>query len=123
MGWPQELPGPAEDVSRARARSDLRRYFPATLLETGHDILFFWVARMVMLSVELTGRVPFRTAYLHGLVTDAAGQKMSKSKGNVLDPAAVVARHGTDVLRFSLVTASSATHDIALSNRHFEVTQ
>lgn len=90
MGWPQELPGPAEDVSRARARSDLRRYFPATLLETGHDILFFWVARMVMMGIHLTGQLPFKTVYLHAMVRDKYGRKMSKSTGNVIDPLEVI---------------------------------
>jgi len=116
VGWPHELAEPG-------GGENLKRFFPATLLETGHDILFFWVARMVMLSVELTGQIPFHTVYLHGLVTDAKGQKMSKTKGNVIDPVQVIEEYGTDVLRFSLITASSTTHDIALSPKHFDITK
>ncbi|XP_058515674.1 probable valine--tRNA ligase, cytoplasmic, partial [Ochotona princeps] len=77
FGWPEDTP-------------ELKAYFPTTLLETGHDILFFWVARMVMLSLELTGELPFSTVFLHAMVRDAHGQKMSKSKGNVIDPLEVI---------------------------------
>ena len=78
---------------------------------------------MVMLSVALTGDIPFNTVYLHGLVTDAKGKKMSKTKGNVIDPIEIIDKYGTDVLRFSLITASSTAHDIPMSMKHFEITK
>lgn len=74
------------------------------VLETGHDILFFWVARMIMMGLALTGQSPFHTVYLHGLVRDDKGRKMSKSLGNVIDPLEVVAKYGTDALRFTMAT-------------------
>jgi valyl-tRNA synthetase len=77
FGWPMET-------------DDLKRFFPTTLLETGHDILFFWVARMVMMSLELTDRLPFTEIYLHALIRDAHGRKMSKTLGNVIDPLDVI---------------------------------
>ena len=73
MGWPKQT-------------SDMKSFFPGNLLETGKDILFFWVARMVMMSLELTGELPFKTVYLHAMVRDKTGEKMSKSSGNVIDP-------------------------------------
>jgi len=77
MGWPKETP-------------DMKAFFPGELLETGYDILFFWVARMVMMSLELTDKLPFKTVYLHPMVRDEEGGKMSKSKGNVIDPLEVM---------------------------------
>lgn len=119
MGWPR--PSNADlDTS-----SDLAKYYPAHLLETGYDILFFWVARMVMLGLELTEKLPFDTVYLHGLVRDAQGQKMSKTKGNVIDPIDTVNEIGCDALRLSLVIGSTPGMDQSLSteklesNKHF----
>merc|ERR1712127_456219 len=77
FGWPDQT-------------DDLEAFFPTSLLETGHDILFFWVARMVMMSIGLTGKLPFHTVYLHAMVRDAHGRKMSKSLGNVIDPIEVI---------------------------------
>ena len=94
-GWPQ---------AEGKEDSDLARFYPATCLETGYDILFFWVARMVMMGIELTGQSPFSVVYLHGLVRAADGSKMSKTKGNVIDPLDTVAEYGADSLRYSLVT-------------------
>ncbi len=74
------------------------------MMETGHDILFFWVARMAMLGLHLTGRAPFHTVYLHGLVRDDKGRKMSKSLGNVVDPLEIIRDYGTDALRFTVAT-------------------
>ncbi len=95
VGWP---------ASEGDMESDFSRFYPASCLETGYDILFFWVARMVMMGIELTGKSPFNVVYLHGLVRAADGSKMSKTKGNVIDPLDTVAQYGADSLRYSLVT-------------------
>ena len=112
LGWPDETP-------------DYRRFYPTTMMETGYDILFFWVARMVMMGLSFTGQVPFRTVYLHGLVRDEHGRKMSKTFGNVIDPLEVVEEYGADALRFTLLTGSTPGNDLNLSidriaaNRNF----
>lgn len=106
VGWPND-----EDVED----SDLARFYPATCLETGYDILFFWVARMVMMGLELTGKSPFDVVYLHGLVRAADGTKMSKTKGNVIDPLDTVSEFGADSLRYSLVTGVTPGQDIPLN--------
>ena len=90
---------------------DYQYFFPTTVMETGYDILFFWVARMIMMSLELTGQIPFKTVYLHGLVRDEQNRKMSKSLGNVLDPLDVSAKYGTDAVRMSLVVGTTAGND------------
>ncbi|MGQ9786213.1 MAG: valine--tRNA ligase, partial [Anaerolineae bacterium] len=102
LGWPDDTP-------------DLRRFYPTDVMETGYDILFFWVARMIMQGLEMTGQVPFHVVYLHGLVRDAQGRKMSKTAGNVIDPLEMIERYGTDALRFSLLTGSTPGNDINLS--------
>ena len=94
LGWPDETP-------------DYRYFFPTDMMETGYDILFFWVARMIMMSLELTGEIPFSTVYLHGLVRDEKGQKMSKTRGNVIDPIDVMDELGTDALRFTMLVGST----------------
>ena len=91
LGWPNDN------------APDLKRFFPTSLLETSSDIIFFWVARMIMLSLALTEEVPFKEVYFHGLILDETGQKMSKSKGNVMDPLALIDKHGADALRMSLI--------------------
>ena len=112
LGWPSETP-------------DLRRYYPTTMMETGYDILFFWVARMVMMGLAFTDEVPFRYIYLHGLVRDEHGKKMSKSYGNVIDPIETMDEYGTDALRFTLLTGSTPGNDLNLdmkriaANRNF----
>jgi valyl-tRNA synthetase len=112
LGWPDDTP-------------DLRRYYPTSVMETGYDILFFWVARMVMSGLEFTEQPPFHTIYLHGLIRDEHGRKMSKTAGNVIDPLAVMDEYGTDALRFTLTTGSSPGNDMNLSmeriaaNRNF----
>ncbi len=106
FGWPPQT---------EKEKGDLAAYFPNTILETGYDILFFWVARMILMSSALTGQVPFRTVYLHGLVRDAKGQKMSKSKGNGIDPLEMADKYGADATRLSLVIGTSAGNDLKLS--------
>ncbi len=94
---------------------DFETFYPTNVLETGWDILFFWVARMMMFGLYKTGKAPFKTIFLHGLVRDKDRQKMSKSKGNVIDPLGVIDTYGTDALRFALVFSTSAGTDIPLS--------
>ncbi|KAK9154632.1 hypothetical protein Sjap_002112 [Stephania japonica] len=102
LGWP--------DLSA----EDLKKFYPTTVLETGHDILFFWVARMVMMGIEFTGTIPFSYIYLHGLIRDSQGRKMSKTLGNVIDPIDTMKEYGTDALRFSL-SLGTAGQDLNLS--------
>jgi len=98
LGWPEETP-------------DLKYFYPTSYMETGYDILFFWVARMIMSGLEYTGEIPFHTIYLHGLVRDEHGHKMSKTKGNVIDPLTVMDTLGTDALRFTLLVGSTPGND------------
>lgn len=107
LGWPDDTP-------------DLRRYYPTDVMETGYDILFFWVARMIMMGLWFTGQVPFHTVYLHGLVRDEHGRKMSKSAGNVLDPLDIVEKYGADALRFTLLTGSTPGNDMNLAESRIE---
>jgi valyl-tRNA synthetase len=102
LGWPEKT-------------ADLDYFYPGSVLETGYDIIFFWVARMVMFGLYVMGDVPFHTVYLHGLVRDEKGDKMSKSKGNVIDPLEVSENYGADALRFTLLTSSSPGVDTKLS--------
>lgn len=98
-----------------RETDDFKNYFPTDVMETGWDIIFFWVARMIMLSYYRTGKPPFKKVLLHGLVRDKDRQKMSKSKGNVVDPLGVIDEYGTDALRMALVFSTSAGNDIPLA--------
>ena len=98
LGWPDETP-------------DLATYYPTSVMETGYDIIFFWVARMMMLGLELTGEAPFHTVYLSGLIRDPEGQKMSKTKGNVVDPLGVIDETGADALRFALIHGATPGND------------
>jgi valyl-tRNA synthetase len=102
LGWPEDT-------------EDLRTFYPTSVLVTGFDILFFWVARMVMTGLHFTGDVPFHTVHLTGLVRDAEGQKMSKTKGNVMDPTDLVQEYGADALRFTLASLDSPGRDIPLN--------
>jgi valyl-tRNA synthetase len=112
LGWPEETP-------------DYRYFYPTSMMETGYDILFFWVARMIMMGLEFTGREPFHTVYLHGLIRDGHGGKMSKTAGNVIDPLVVMDEFGTDALRYTLLVGSAPGNDTNLSvtkveaNRNF----
>lgn len=94
---------------------DFKTFYPTDVMETGYDILFFWVARMVMLGIYSTGQAPFRTVYLHGLVRDKDRQKMSKSKGNVIDPLGVAEAYGTDAVRMALTIGNLPGNDIIIS--------
>src|SRR3989344_3521224 len=102
LGWPQEA-------------TDLKTFHPTDVLETGYDILFFWVARMILMSEFLLGDIPFRTVYLHGLIRDKDRQKMSKSKGNVIDPLGVIDTYGSDALRMGLIVGNLPGNDLPLS--------
>ena len=102
LGWPDQTP-------------ELARYYPTDLLVTGFDIIFFWVARMMMQSIHFEEAAPFRDIYIHGLVRDASGQKMSKTKGNVIDPLDLIAQHGTDATRMTMVTLCGHGQDIRMS--------
>jgi len=107
LGWPEETP-------------DFKYFYPTSYMETGYDILFFWVARMIMSGIEYTGQVPFHTVYLHGLIRDEHGHKMSKTKGNVIDPLIVMDDLGTDALRFTLLVGSTPGNDMSLSVKKVE---
>ena len=96
-------------------KGDLSRFYPNAVMETGHDILYPWVSRMIMLGLKITGDVPFKDVYLHGLVLDEHGQKMSKSKGNVINPIETLSEYGSDALRLGLVAARSAGQNQAFS--------
>lgn len=99
---------------------DFQRYYPTDVLVTGFDIIFFWVARMMMLGLYFTKKVPFRDVYIHALVRDAKGQKMSKSKGNVIDPLYLIDQYGADALRFTLASLAAPGRDIKLSETQVE---
>jgi valyl-tRNA synthetase len=107
LGWPEETP-------------DYKYFYPTSYMETGYDILFFWVARMIMLGLEFTGQIPFHTVYLHGLVRDEYGRKMSKTTGNVIDPLTVMDDFGTDALRFTLLVGSTPGNDTNIGLKKVE---
>jgi len=107
LGWPNET-------------TDRQLYHPTAVLETGYDILFFWVARMILMSTYLTGEIPFKTVYLHGLVRDEKGKKMSKSLGNVIDPLDMIAKYGADATRLSLIIGAAPGNDIPLSENRIK---
>ena len=107
LGWPDET-------------DDLDYFYPGSVMETGYDILFFWVARMIMMGIQNMGDVPFKTIYLHGLVLDPEGVKMSKTKGNVLDPLEIINEYGADALRFALTTGTAAGNNIRMNESRLE---
>ena len=107
MGWPDETPL-------------LKTFYPTSVLVTGFDILFFWVARMMMMGIHFMGDIPFKDVYVHALVRDEDGQKMSKSKGNVIDPLTVIETHGTDAFRFTLAVFAAQGRDVKMSEKRVE---
>ena len=107
LGWPEETP-------------ELKTFYPTACLVTGFDILFFWVARMMMMGLKFMGQVPFRDVYIHALVRDVEGQKMSKSKGNVIDPLEIIDKFGTDSFRFTLAAMAAQGRDIRLAEDRIE---
>ena len=107
LGWPEDT-------------AELERYYPTSLLVTGFDIIFFWVARMMMFGLHFKGEVPFHTVYIHALVRDAKGQKMSKSKGNIIDPLELIEKYGADALRFTLASQAAQGQDVKLSEQRIE---
>ena len=112
--WPHSTLGWPDDTE------DLRYFYPTSVLETGYDILFFWVARMIMLGIENTGKPPFRTVFLHGMIRDGTGAKMSKTRGNTMDPLELVEKYGTDALRFALTTGAAPGSDIRFTEGRLE---
>jgi len=107
LGWPEPTP-------------EVARYYPGDVLVTGFDIIFFWVARMMMMGLHFRGEVPFRTVYIHALVRDERGQKMSKSRGNIIDPLDLIGRYGCDALRFTLSALTAPGRDIKLAESRVE---
>ncbi len=107
LGWPEPTP-------------ELARYYPGDVLVTGFDIIFFWVARMMMMGLRFMGEVPFRTVYIHALVRDERGQKMSKSRGNIVDPLELIDRYGCDALRFTLAALAAPGRDVKLAESRIE---
>jgi valyl-tRNA synthetase len=107
LGWPDKVP-------------EVARYYPGDVLVTGFDIIFFWVARMMMMGCHFMGEVPFHTVYIHGLVRDEKGQKMSKSKGNVIDPLELIDAYGADALRFTICSLAGPGRDIKLGRKRVE---
>ena len=107
LGWPQDT-------------ADLQRFYPTSVMETGYDILFFWVARMIMLGLWFTDEVPFHTVYLHGMVRDGKGRKISKTLDNSIDPLEFMDRYGADPLRFTLVTSGTPGNDVNVDEKRIE---
>src|SRR3546814_628220 len=129
LGWPDGAEKESFGASAVDTRpstslgmngSPLARYYPNSVLVTGFDIIFFWVARMMMQGIHFMGEAPFKTVYCHGLVRDAKGQKMSKSKGNTVDPLELIEKYGADAVRFTLAAMESQGRDIKRNEKRVE---
>jgi valyl-tRNA synthetase len=107
LGWPEQT-------------QTLKKFYPTSVLCTGFDILFFWVARMIMMGIKFMDNIPFHSVYIHALIRDSEGQKMSKTKGNVIDPLTMMDKYGTDALRFTLAAFAAQGRDIKLSEERIE---
>src|SRR5581483_7441586 len=107
LGWPEKTP-------------ELQRFYPTSVLVTGFDIIFFWVARMMMMGIHFLGDVPFKTVFIHNRVLDEQGAKMSKTKGNVVDPLTLIDEFGTDALRFTLAQAAGQSRDMRIGPTRVE---
>jgi valyl-tRNA synthetase len=123
LGWPFDTArgydtGPEKD--RHRQYEEFKYFYPTACLVTAQEIIFFWVARMIMAGIEFCGDIPFRDVYIHGTVRDDTGTKMSKSLGNTIDPIEIIDRYGADALRFSIISITAAGQDIFLSKERFE---
>ncbi|NOY85474.1 MAG: valine--tRNA ligase, partial [Nitrospirae bacterium] len=118
LGWPADQQ--PDEAAKQEAKALLKRFYPTSTLVSGFDILFFWVARMIMMGLHFMKDVPFKDVYIHALVRDANGQKMSKSKGNVINPLDLMDKYGTDALRFTLAAMASPGRDIKLSEARIE---
>ena len=110
LGWPEET-------------EDLKYFYPTSVLVTGRDIIFFWVARMIFMALEFMDEVPFRDVYIHGLIRDAQGRKMSKSLGNGIDPLELIDKYGADALRFTLITGNSPGNDMRFREERMEASR
>ena len=108
LGWPEKT-------------ADLKKFYPSSCLVTGYEIIFFWVARMIMAGLEFMGETPFKEVYIHGIVRDETGAKMSKSLGNAVDPIAVIDEYGADALRFAIISITAEGQDVYCSKEKFEV--
>lgn len=119
LGWPKAV---KQDTvaERYEEKNDFERFHPTDVLETGYDIVFFWVARMILMTTYATGEIPFKTVYLHGMVRDEQGRKMSKSLGNSIDPLEIIPQYGTDALRMSMIIGSAPGQDLKLSEKKIE---
>ena len=107
LGWPEQT-------------EDLKYFYPTSVMETSYDIIFFWVVRMIMMGIEDTGDIPFRVVYLHGLIRDEKGEKMSKMKGNVVNPLVTIDKYGCDAMRFALTTGNAPGNDMNIGEHRFE---
>src|SRR6056297_1617689 len=110
MGWPKKT-------------EDLQYFYPTNVLVTGRDIIFFWVARMIFMGLEFMDQPPFHDVYVHGLIRDAQGRKMSKSLGNGIDPLEVIDKYGSDALRFTLITGNTPGNDMRFREEKLEASR